>query len=319
MNIWKPTSILVKTLVCTALLLPVVLQFQAGAIPVQANVSQTTKRVDTAPEDLRQYTAEVIQQLALSEPLTSWKNADYVIEPLGPGTRSWLVTVKTEKNAPPGYIIISSTENNEYKLVEYGSGPDSLYVRSNLDSALKASGISKQGITNENVVPLYGGPVLAEWKVKPSVTNSIQFLDALTGELLPESKDSWDKQAAKYHAPELAVGSNQRGLSPEGTIYTSKVFDPYENILWMTEKSLKFKKESFEALLNASKKLVFVSSGAERTYKIPLPIHGYQKWTEDTPLNSNEAIYVLTGSESSSRWISLHALIDCGYFVAYKE
>lgn len=318
MNIWKPTSILVKTIMCTALLLPVVLQFQAGALPVLATVSQTTKTADTAPEDLRQYTAELIQQLALSEPLTSWKKADYVIEPLGPGTRSWLVTVKIG-NSPPGYIIISSTENNEYKLVEYGSGPDSLYVRSNLESALKASGISKQGVTGESVVPLYGGPVLAEWKVKPSTANSIQFLDALTGELLPENKDSWDKQAAKYHAPELAVGSNQRGLSPEGTIYTSKVFDPYDNILWMTEKSLIFKKESFETLLNASKKLVFVSSGAERTYTIPLPIHGYQKWSENTSINPSEAIYVLTGSESSSRWISLHALIECGYFVAYTE
>jgi hypothetical protein len=316
-NIWKPTSIVAKILLSTILLLPIVLQPQVSVL--HAQVAQSAQALDTAPADLRDYVADVIKQLASSETLSTWKDADSVIEPLGPGTHSWLVTIKT-KQAPPGYLIISSTESGEYKLVEYGSGPDSLYVQSTLESALKGSGLSKQGVLTENAVPLYGGPVLAEWEVaKPNSKNSTHFLNALTGELLPESKNSWAQQVAAYRAPELAVGSAQKELSPERTVHTSKVFDPYDNILWMTEKALQVKQESFETLLNVSKRLVFISSGPKRTYSMSLPIHGYQKWSgSDSSIYSNESIYVLTGTDSSSRWISLHALLECGYFVTYK-
>lgn len=319
MNIWKPTSIVAKIILSTILLLPVVLQPQTSVI--HAQVPQSTKAMDSAPDDLRNFVAEVIEQLASSETLSAWGDADSVIEPLGPGMHSWLVTVKT-KQAPFGYLIISSTESGEYKLIEYGSGPDSLYVQSTLESALKGSGLSKQGVNKANAIPLYGGPVSAEWKVsKPNSNSSAQFLSALTGEILPETKNSWEQQAGTFRAPELAVGSAQKELSPERTIHTSKIFDPYDNILWITEKALRVEQESFESLLNASKRFVFISSGPERTYSMSLPVHGYQKWSRtNSSINSNESlIYVLTGTDSSSRWISLHALLECGYFVTYKN
>lgn len=320
MNLWKPTSIVAKVIFGTILLLPVVMQPHAGVFYAQAEAAQSINTRDSAPEDLRDYVAVIIKQLASSDSLSTWNNAESVIEPLGPGTHSWLVTIRT-KQAPTGYLIISSTESGEYKLVEYGNGPDSLYVQSTLESALKGSGLSKQGINKANAIPLYAGPVLAEWEVtKPNSNNSTHFLSALTGELLPESKGSWVEQAVAFHAPEHAVGSAQKELLPQQTIRTSTIFDPYDNILWMTKKALQIKQESFESLLKVSKRLVFISSGSKRTYSMSLPIHGYQKWSSSTSsAQSNESIYVLTGTESSSRWISLHALMETGYFVTYAD
>ncbi len=279
-----------------------------------------------APEQLRRFAADTLQQLAKNDPFKSWSTAKPIIEPLGPGTHSWLVTLsegKSGSTGPLGYLIISATPDGDYKLVEYGLGENSLFARPMLESGLTGLGLSATTKSGPTVTPIYAGPVLAEWMVRTTgKSGAVHFIDAFTGELLPESPQSWSKQAAGYVPPSSAAGSDLKSLNADATTRHAELFDPYDNIMWMTGEPVQTggeRFEHFEHLLDTYKQLVFVTTGPERTYSIPLPIFGYQKWSAD-PLSSGEdVIYILTGSESAQRWIALDSLQQSGKFIAYAD
>ncbi|MNZ60297.1 hypothetical protein D3C78_783650 [compost metagenome] len=283
-------------------------------------VSSAENRGDTAPEELRKFASIVIQELSQQQPFTAWSKAITTIEPLGPGSHSWLVTIQDRESnstsSSSGYLIISMTESGDYKLIEYGLGPDSIYARPTLESALNHSGLTLNKKHNWEVVPVYSGPVLAEWAISQAGTSKVEhYLDALTGELLPENESSWELQSSRYVPPVRAAGSGPSiHPKPDPLVHTSESFDPYDNILWMVGNALNVKFESFENVLEKHKSLIFVSSGQDRTYSVPLPIFGYQKWS----LNSDSTLYIMSGSESSPRFISLQALTDSGEFIKYK-
>ncbi|WP_410769521.1 hypothetical protein [Fontibacillus sp. BL9] len=280
-----------------------------------------------ASEKLRQFAADAIQELAKNEPFTGWTQANPIIEPLGPGTHSWLVTLKSETSGNPGplgYLIISATPEGSYKLVEYGLGENSLYAQPALESGLAELGLSSLSQSRPGITPVYAGPVLAEWMIRTtSKPGAVHFLDAVTGEVLPENADSWNRQATKYRPPASAVESGQHALNPEETVRLADLFDPYDNILWMTGDAVRTATDRINPILKAletSRRLVFVANGPERTYSIPLPVYGYQTWKSDPESSGgNTAVYVLTGTDSAERWISLDALLDSGKFVAYKD
>ncbi|MDN4069352.1 hypothetical protein QYF50_15710 [Paenibacillus vini] len=276
-----------------------------------------------APEPLRRFAADTIQQLAANAPFTGWSAAKPIIEPLGPGTHSWLVTLSSgtsTSKAPLGYLIISATPEGDYKLVEYGLGENSLYAKPTLESGLAGLGFTAKAKSLPTVTPVYAGPVLAEWMVRAAgKSGSVHFIDALTGERLPESLQSWNKQAASYVPPSSAAGSAQKSLAAAATTRHADPFDPYDNILWMAGEPIQSETNRFDELLAVYKRLVFVTNGPDRTYSIPLPITGYQKWSADPQSSGEDAIYVLTGSDSSQRWIALDALKQSGKFVAYTD
>lgn len=290
---------------------------------VQAAPSAVTT-TSAAPEPLRRFAAQAIDQLAKTEPFAAWRHADSIIEPLGPGTHSWHVTVQSDKssnNPILGYLIISITPEGEYKLVEYGLGPNSVFADPVLKSGLADLGLSLSNRSRPIVTPVYGGPLLAEWMIHTAAdqSNTVQFLDAVTGELLPENQASFSKQEADYTPPLMAAGSGQHHLSAESSITLAEPFDPYDNLLWMTGGALRVSQSTFEHVLQANKRLVFVTTDPDRTYSFPLSVYGYQKWSLDSNSPADSAIYVLSGSDSTPRWIALDALLPGGKFVAYTD
>ncbi|MCK8489905.1 hypothetical protein M0651_22290 [Paenibacillus sp. MBLB2552] len=287
-----------------------------------------------APEALRRFAAEAIGQLAQAKPFTAWAGAATAIEPLGPGTHSWLVTVAAAAgsgqggetgvppgaSAPRGYLIISATESGDYKLVEYGMGTYSVFDPALLEAALRQSGLGAAAAGRVTAVPLYAGPALAAWKIRLPDGGEPRYVNAADGEWLPETTGSWDKQAGGYAPPRLA-SSSRAPLSPAPIVYTSSRFDPYDNLLWMTAKPLALKSDAFIGKLKASRQLVYAASGAERTYSFPLPVYGYQTWTNGdpsaTPIAGSEAVYVVTGTDTAIRLIALDALMASGKFVTF--
>ncbi|MNO16664.1 hypothetical protein D3C76_63500 [compost metagenome] len=276
-----------------------------------------------AAKELRKFADSVIQELSQQELFKTWSGADTLIEPLGPGTHSWLITIQdsSERNnstSSSGYLIISVAENGEYKLVEYGLGPDSIFAKSTLENALVNSGLKLSTNARWSIIPVYSGPVLAEWALsKEGVSRMEHFLDARTGELLPENEESFTAQASRYIPPATAAGGSQAlpDIRADRLVFTSDSFDPYDNILWMADSgAINVISETFEKVLLNNKKLVFVSSGKNRTYSVPLPIFGYQKWSRQ----DDSTLYMMSGSESSPRFISLQALTDSGKFIKYN-
>lgn len=291
---------------------------------------------DNAPEQLRIFAEDAIRKLAQTEPFNAWLGAKTVIEPLGPGTHSWLVTVLPGGSGGDsrlnGYLIISATSDGQYKLVEYGLGAHNVFAPSLLKAALKnselAAEMTPEQLSQIRVTPLYAGPALAEWMVRLPDDESPRFIHAADGEWLPETADTWDKQAALYQAPRLAAGSGQAELAPGEIHYTASRFNPYDNLLWMTQGPLPVKQETFIRKLQSSKQLIFAASGPERTYSIPMPIYGYQTWQDGASSGTDAAaggtslngpVYVLTGEGPSIRLIALDALLKSqpGKFVAY--
>lgn len=321
-----------KMILCTGLLIPAsLISWNPTGWMTLSTAAAASRLVDPAPKELHRFAEDVIHKLAQSESFTTWEGADTFIEPLGPGTHSWLVTVQpaqTKEEAegtPLGYLIISVTTDGQYKLVEYGAGPDSLYSKATLSVGLKDSGIAPgMNYTGITTIPLYGGPALAEWMIKePGTGSAVQFLNASNGELLPETVKTWELQTVSYKAPQTAAGNNQPKLAPSRIVRTAESFKPYDNLLWMTAKELPNKRETLIKQLTLSKQLVFVASGPKRTYSLPLPVYGYQTWTEDDSLNADKkltgSIYLLTGSAASPRLIALDALMDAGKFVKYQD
>ncbi|WMT39354.1 hypothetical protein RE628_18105 [Paenibacillus sp. D2_2] len=143
------------------------------------------------------------------------------------------------------------------------------------------------------------------------------YLNALSGENLPETPQSFAKQAAKYTPPGSAAGSYPNtDLTPAvKAVQTAVQFDPYDNIMWMTSKALDMSPETFEQIITAKKRLIYVSSGGDRTYSVPLPVFGYQLWEQSKA--DTASIYVQSGTESSPRWISLESMLNAGKFVIY--
>lgn len=295
----------------------------AGAAPLDDSVASAS---------LRHFAAETIQKLAQHPPFLSWVDAPTSIEPLGPGTRSWLVTVfgsssndHSASSVPVqiGYLIISADSQGMYKLIEYGAGPDSLYSEN-------AATDSRLGSDSSRIfTPVYGGPLLTAWRVTGgsstrTIAENTEYLDALSGEALPETDKTWSIQSEKYTLPSGAYGSdNASALLPGNVTAAGEYFDPYDNILWMAAEDKPLTSQHILTALDHKHNLVFAASGKDRTYRFPLPIYGYQTWNAAsasdgaaTSKSATSAIYVQTGhgDGASSRWISLDAISEGGSF-----
>lgn len=370
MNVRIGASMLASLCICICICVSFMLApvSQALSASPSHNHTVTTNTVLTIENEqaaisheLRRFAAVVIQNLSQHPPFTPWQeSAAPIIEPLGPGTHSWLVTIPDQEgntnSSASGYLIISVTANGEYKLIEYGIGPDSIYAKATLEHALTESGIDTR---KGDIIPLYSGPVLAAWTIRSKGTAQTDiYWDAVTGELLPENEASWNIQASAYIPPDSALGSKGIGgdttggtiggttsgttggttsgttggtsggtsggttggtttwFNSEPLVHESDSFDPYDNIMWMTSAAINVNKESFESIINTKKRLVFVTTGNNRTYSIPLPIYGYQKWTYIN--ESASTFYLMSGTTSSPRFISIQALTDSGHFINYE-
>jgi hypothetical protein len=261
-----------------------------------------------APVELQRFSEQSANQLTKLPTFSTWVDADIVVEPLGPGTHSWLASVMQNKEnhaAFVGYMVISVNPANQYVLVEYGTGEDSIYHPDRLSEALSLLGLSTKDISAK---PYYGGPIWTEW----SLSNG-QFIHADTGEVVPQSKTSWDVIQHKYSAPNGSINTAKNdNFSPSTVVLTGDDFDPYEQITWMIAKPLQLQTSNFIQALVSHKQLIFVAAEAEgnRTYRIPFAITGYQKWDANV-------IYVQAGTITSPRFVALDSLLSTGHFISH--
>ncbi|MBD8498723.1 hypothetical protein [Paenibacillus arenosi] len=158
-----------------------------AAVSSNAISATNTATIETS---LKQTVQTTITQLAQHAPFTSWTQVATDIQPLGAGTHGWLVRVLNHDNMPIGYLIFHATEQGGYQLTEYGEGPDLPYDHLALKQALTQHGIQQQSVTA--IEPVYYTPLIAAWKIKSS--SSTKWIDAITGELLPQA---WMQQLDK--------------------------------------------------------------------------------------------------------------------------
>lgn len=270
---------------------------------MSVSVPITSVASDSSSE-LQHFVKENIAKLSKLPTFSSWGEADYHTQPLGPGTHSWLVSITKKEITPSpfvGYMVISVNAVGQYVLVEYGSGEDSIYHPDKLHEALSSLSLSSDRLT-ATAKPYYGGPTWTEWRV-----SNEEFIHAVTGEQLPQNLASWDTIAQSYVASVQTMSSNN-STTPEPAITTGSSFDPYEQITWMVSKPLPLQSSTFIDTLVSKQQLIYVGAEANRTYHIPLPITGYQKW-------DSMNVYVQAGSTSSPRFIALDSLLSSGHFL----
>lgn len=291
-----------------ALLLSVslpIMSAASGSTHALARSSDDQKTKSIASPELQQFAKQNITKLSKLDSFSSWRDAEYHIEPLGPGTHSWLVSITKKEMTPSpflGYMVISVTSSGQYVLVEYGAGEDSIYHPDKLYEALSTLNKSSDQVL-ATAQPYYGGPLWTEWKIAED-----EFIHAFTGEILPQTSRDWANIAQSYTPPSKAVTSSVNpSIVPEPTITTGSSFDPYDQISWMTAKPLSLKAGTFISSLVDKEQLVYVSAEANRSYNLPLPISGYQKWDANI-------VYIQVGSTTSPRFVALDSLFSAGHF-----
>ncbi|CAM2949761.1 hypothetical protein PASE110613_08970 [Paenibacillus sediminis] len=269
------------------------------------------------PAEVRAFAEKIRQQLSAQAPFASWKKADMNIKPLGPGTHSWLVSF-AQNGEEAGYAVISASEDGGYQLVEYGGKGSSLFSDQMLRQALTNLHLTDDAQLEYQF--LYGGPLLAEWRIHQKDNNQAAaiYVDALTGEVLPETDETWQQQTngQPYAIHESAISSKDVTYKPSSAVFTASAFDPYDNMMWLAAKPLEIKDSlSFQSILIKNKQLVFTTKGDKRTYQIPLSVSGYQKWTAANG-NARSPVYVSVGTEQS-RFILINTLLSGGQFYKY--
>lgn len=288
---------------------------------VASNIHQLSAS-STAPKQVEDFAEQNRNRLARLNTFSEWSHAQIQVEPLGPGTHSWLASILQQKSNNGGhskfigYMVISIDENQQCVLVEYGLGKDSIYHPDKLSDALTLLGLSTE---HTNAKPYYGGANWTEW----SVANG-SYIHAGTGEIVPQTQASWDSIRLHYMAPAGAFNSSfiessilesdpiqsltAQSIVPSPAVFTGQDFDPYDQITWMVAKPLQLESTTFLQALAANKQLIYVGSHNNQTYRIPFSITGYQKW-------GAHIIYVQAGSLSSPRFIAINELLASGRFI----
>ncbi|MCR8843346.1 hypothetical protein NQ117_06590 [Paenibacillus sp. SC116] len=261
---WTSTTRLQRMLT-TVIMMTVLSCMISQTVTYAAVPSSTITTNDNDELLLKQTIQTTIKQLAQHAPFTLWTQASTDIQPLGAGTHGWLVRVLNHSNQPIGYLIFHAKEQGGYQLTEYGEGAELPYDHLALKQALKEHGIQQQAITA--IEPVYYKPLIAAWKIQSS--SSTQWIDAITGELLPEG---WMQQldlklGKQTKITTVSAVSKTKKRVPIRTVSTKRTisinsqhsempkwtnsfpsslnalqaqasiqgqpFDPYDNILWM--------------------------------------------------------------------------------------
>lgn len=203
-----------------------------ATLPSDSLVSALARQV--ALELVQGYPAELeksvdawIQSLSARQPFAAWKRASRHIEPLGPGTHGWLVTLRSNAKQPVGYLVVYAAEDGSYRLGEYGVGPQPLFDKASLSRSLVANGIISSHSSPYRAEKQYLHPFAAVWKV--TVGGESYWFDAKTDEQLPLDDKSWERIREAF-----------QGLSPEpdkaaavSKLKLGEPFDPYERLPWL--------------------------------------------------------------------------------------
>lgn len=231
-----------------------------------------------------------IGTLAKEKDFEAWSDSAWDIYPLGPGTHSWVVLLRSQ-GTELGYMVVSSTEDGGYKLMEYGTGENPLFSMKTLYHSMVQRGMISD--TLSYVSFLQASPVsLTRWYVPPLQAvwqidggEVPRFFDAKTGEELPDIGE-WLRTRTKGTGP----GITGNASIPVADQRLSETFqwephDPFIRPAWL-------KGNPMDAPTFAEWKKAASSPEARMVYSgkwyggialYPLAVSGYHVWPGETP------------------------------------
>ncbi|BFH64181.1 hypothetical protein [Paenibacillus azoreducens] len=266
-----------------------------------------SRQLAAIPSSLQSFTKDVVNELSLQESFGQWKNASISYQPLGPGTHSWLATV-SQNGKPIGYLILTSTDDGNYMLSEYGRDESMPYNTQALYSRLKQLGILQAGSKLPAGVSIEArySALLPVWEISQPGKKAI-YLHGITAEELPLQTAS-DAKAAGGLTP-------HPGIRVAGTMIPvpQRITDPYDNLMWLASPKLSLKQNGdlMQAVTKGRNSLVFTSPGRNADYGAPFAITGIHAWSADG--SESEILYAASG-KNGSRFLPASELIGHGEF-----
>lgn len=132
----------------------------------------------------RQTTAWIEELIQKGGVFTTWKDGKISKDPLGPNSRTWLVTIrKGDENV--GYLVVGEDEQGRFLLLEYGTDGNNLFDDEMLSSfypdtkAMKKEKIY-QGISSYFLVKGSGGEKVFDAKTTESIPEEWSGIEVRT-------------------------------------------------------------------------------------------------------------------------------------------
>ncbi|GMK38084.1 hypothetical protein PCCS19_11380 [Paenibacillus sp. CCS19] len=311
-------------IVACAALLPSTASLAIASADQQAFPVQSSQPIKPqTPEEKKRLSDQIqtwMDELAKQQPFAAWSGAEFTVEPLGPGTHSWYVSITAGGNKV-GYMIVHATESGGFSLGEYGAGNRPLFDSETLKLSLMRQGVIAQGSTDKETASfhaerLYVSGVLAVWRIV-TADREVLFADAATGDILPTTDSTWrstTKVVQKAAAAPFPISAGIRSKVYRDHYGSS--FDIYAELPWLTNTAMKVKYvEQLTKPLEANTPIRYVAELYDHTATFVWGVVGYQQW-------SNNALYLAleepdpegTGRSSELRYIGLSDLSPAGSF-----
>lgn len=234
-------------------------------------------------EALEKHIRAWVDALSAQEPFRAWKDARPRVEPLGPGTHGWLVTLTERRTRQPvGYLVVYADPDADggFRLGEYGTGTAPLFGEPVLRRSLRANGyLPPSG--EYAAVRAYRHPFAAAWKVR--IGGETYWMDAKTGEELPLDDRAW-AQTAEADRDRIGRPDGIPSVSPGEkvtAVHLNDVFDPYERLPWLTGEAALSADPAAPLLkrLETGLPVRFVSEPFGGLMLYALPVIGYVAWS----------------------------------------
>lgn len=292
---------------------------------------------------LRDTAAKWIRTIADEHQIVPWKDADFTIEPLGPGTHAWLVHV-LDQGQPVGYLIITALKDGGFRLAEYGIGERPIFHLDTLRSSLVQTGLVSSEVTlqelskwlevpdqknqksSQKTVAIDPPELIETPSTNPEIVEPQIFIERHY--LYPfavywkvkhkELKQSFYFDAVTGEQYPLTKDPGSKTTSVPDIEYVPTqleelkdrlqlpLFDPYEDLGWIVEQPLHIKSVS-DVLdpLREKQRLTLTVELYDRTVLLPYPIIGFAHWER------SEA-YILISKDDVHRYVPLIDAIRYG-------
>lgn len=331
-NVIRRITSIVMCFLCVITLLPLL---QAEGAGIQTTLAKSTAELHTdtlAPDAVQQFAREQAIILSTEHEGNHWNHAQLDFYPLGPGTRSWLVYANVGES-PVGYMIITANNQGQLQLGEYGQGEQRPYNISLLNQALERQQLNLNELITEGgrLQLRYAPPLLAYWKVVKPNDDAI-YIDATNGDTLPagvlKALDTDSQQATKRMKSIRSISVQAVVMTPEDSPQVSSLsvdsmdlqplFDPTDNLLWITSKALSISGvKTLNQQWKERKKIVFSADHQNVLYGGPLPVSGYQIWHDNRGTVQYQYV-AIGGNTSVRRFVPLQTLMRDGNFYVVK-
>lgn len=269
---------------------------KAAATAETSSSSGQKLAVTAAPgsQDLGGYVDAALLELSGEPGFTQWTEASRSIYPLGPGTHSWLVLLQTGSREL-GYLVVGSTTDGGYRLLEYGQGSYPLFSMNTLYQALVQRELIPESLSAEafaahppfRLTRWYVPPFQAVWLVDPGNGDPILYLDAKTGQELPDLQE-WTAHTPDNTGETLATGRGSAKPRLPGSIARAaerEPFDPFAQPTWLKGTPLGTLSFGEWASLQDREETEITYAGRwfGGLALFPLAVSGYHQWSSEGP------------------------------------